>query len=113
MINLVICGGYSPQARVLRAAARNVARCGEVQIITLCPALAGLANRLEEIKSLDMEQTVVVDACEGGCALQALQLFGVRPKSSVLLTKCPIFSEKYVKEAQERISQLVAGIGGR
>ena len=110
MIDLVICGGYSPQARVLRAAVRGVAKCGEVQVITLCPALAGLANRLEEIKTLDPERTVVVDACEGGCALQALQLIGLKPKSSILLTKYPVFSDKYVKEAQEKIVRLLAEV---
>jgi uncharacterized metal-binding protein len=112
MINLVICGGYSPQARVLRAAARGVAKCDEVQVITLCPALAGLANRLEEARSLDPQTTVVVDACEGGCSLQALQLFGVKPRSSLLLTKYSGFSEKYVKEAQEKIAKLLAEVGG-
>ncbi len=110
MIDLVICGGYSPQARVLRAAVRAVAKCGEVQVITLCPALAGLANRLEEIKSLDPERTIVIDACEGGCALQALQLIGLKPKSSILLTKYPVFSDKYVKEAQEKIVRLLAEV---
>jgi uncharacterized metal-binding protein len=113
MINLVICGGYSPQARVLRSAARGVAKCGEVQVITLCPALAGLANRVEEVRSLDPQATVVVDACEGGCALQALQLFGVKPRLSILLTKYPVFSEKYVVAAREKIVQLLAEVGGQ
>ncbi len=110
MIDLVICGGYSPNARVLRKAARGVAKCGEVQIITLCPALAGLEKRVEEIRSLDPERTVVVDACEGGCALQGLQLLGVKPRSSILLTKYPAFSEKYVKDAQDRIIKLLAEV---
>ena len=112
MINLVICGGYSPQARVLRVAVKGVAKCGEVQVITLCPALAGLANRLEEVNSFDPEKTVVVDACEGGCALQALQLIGLTPRSSLLLTKYPVFSDKYVKEAQEKIVRLLAEVKG-
>jgi uncharacterized metal-binding protein len=107
MINLVICGGYSPGARVLRAAARSVAKCGEVQVITLCPALAGLANRVDEAKSLDPERTVVVDGCEAGCGLQALQMFGVKPKSVILLNKYPAVLQKYIKEAEEMISRLI------
>jgi uncharacterized metal-binding protein len=110
MINLVICGGYSPQARVLRTAVRALAKCGEVQIITLCPALAGLANRSEEIRSLDPDATIVVDACEGGCALQALQQFGVKPRSSILLSKYPAFSDRYVKDAQDRVLKLLAEV---
>ncbi len=112
MINLVICGGYSPQARVLRTAAREFAKCGEVQIVTLCPALAGLANRVEEAKSLRPEETVVVDACEGGCALQALQQLGVTPRSSILLNKYPSFSDRYVKDASDKVRKLLAEVGG-
>lgn len=112
MINLVICGGYSPQARVLRAAVKEIAKCGEIQIITLCPALAGLEKRLEEVKAFDPRTIIVVDACEGGCALQALQLLGVKPKSSILLTKYPVFSGKYVSAAQEKILQLLAEVRG-
>jgi uncharacterized metal-binding protein len=108
MINLVICGGYSPQARVLRTAVRGFAKCGEVQIITLCPALAGLANRMEEVRSLDPETTIVVDACEGGCALQALQQFDIKPKSSILLPKYPAFSDRHVKDAQDRVLKLLS-----
>jgi uncharacterized metal-binding protein len=107
MINLVICGGYSPQARVLRTAVRSVAKCGEVQIITLCPALAGLSNRIEEVRSLDPDRTVVVDACEGGCALQALQQLGIKPRSSILLSKYPVFSDRYVKDALDKVQKLL------
>jgi uncharacterized metal-binding protein len=112
MINLVICGGYSPGARVLRAAVRGVAKCNEVQVVTLCPALAGLENRVEEIMSMDPERTVVVDGCEAGCAVQGLQIFGFKARSSLILDKYPVVSEKYVKEAEDKVRRLLTEVKG-
>lgn len=103
MINVVICGGYSPGARVLRAAIRNVAQSENVKVFTLCPALAGLEKPLEEISSLDPSSTVVVDACEGGCGNQGLAKFGVRPRAVAILDKYPMVSEKSIRAAEDKI----------
>jgi hypothetical protein len=103
MINVVICGGYSPQARILRAAVRNVAQCGDVRVITVCPALAGFEKSIEEISSLDPANTVVVDACEGGCGNQGLAKFGVKPKAVAIMDKYPAMTERNVKLAEEKI----------
>jgi len=107
MLNLVICGGYSPGARVLRAAARNVAHCDELRVITVCPALAGLEKQIEEIRNLDPTCTVAVDACEGGCGNQGLAKFGVIPKAMLVLPKFPMVSEKNVAEAETKIRQFL------
>jgi hypothetical protein len=112
MLNVVICGGYSPQARVLRAAVRNVAQCGEIRVITVCPALAGFEKYVEEIKALEPSSTVVVDACEGGCGNQGLAKFGVRPKAVAIMDKYPAFTEKSVKAAEERILSFIKEVQG-
>jgi len=112
MLNVVICGGYSPQARVLRAAVRNVAQCGEIRVITVCPALAGFEKYVEEIKALEPSSTVVVDACEGGCGNQGLAKFGVRPKAVAIMDKYPAFTEKNVKAAEERILSFIKEVQG-
>ncbi len=103
MLNVIICGGYSPGARVLRAAVRNVAQGGEIRVITVCPALAGFERSVEEVSSLDPGSTVVVDACEGGCGNQGLVKFGVKPKAVAILDKYPAVTERNVKAAEEKI----------
>ena len=112
MINVVICGGYSPGARILRAAVRNVAQCGDVRVITVCPALAGLEKSIEEISSLDPTNTVVVDACEGGCGNQGLAKFGVRPKAVAIMDKYPAMTERNVKLAEDKIRSFLNEVQG-
>lgn len=112
MINVVICGGFSPGARVLRAAIRNVAQCDEVRVVTACPALAGLEKSIEEISSLDPANTVVVDACEGGCGSQGLIKFGVKPKAVAIMDKYPAYSERAIKAAEERIRTFLKEVQG-
>jgi hypothetical protein len=107
MINVVICGGYSPGARVLRAAVREVAKENSIRVVTLCPAFAGLSRAAEEVKGLPADETLVVDACEGGCALQGLAQLGVRARGSIILNKYPVVSDKNVKEAKARIEQFL------
>lgn len=112
MLNVVICGGYSPGARVLRAAMRNVAQCGEINVITVCPALAGFERAIEEISSLDPASTVVVDACEGGCGNQGLVKFGVKPKAVAILDKFPVVTERNVKAAEDKIRTFLREVQG-
>jgi hypothetical protein len=112
MLNVVICGGYSPGARVLRAAIRNVAQCGEVRVITACPALAGFEKSVEEISSLDPASTVVVDACEGGCGNQSLAKFGVKPKAVAIMDKYPAITEKSIKAAEDKIRAFLKEVQG-
>src|SRR5271157_5872795 len=89
VLNVVICGGFSPGARVLRAAMRAIASCGNVNVITLGPSLAGLEKPADDIRALDPSITVVVDACEGGCGNQGLAKFSVFPKAVLVLPKYP------------------------
>jgi len=103
MMNVVICGGFSPGARVLRAAMRNVAKCGDVAVITLAPALVDLEKPAAEMRALDPSITVVVDACEGGCGNQGLLKFGVTPKAVLVLPRYPMAGEKAMKDAESRV----------
>jgi hypothetical protein len=112
MLNVVICGGYSPQARILRQAMRNVVRCGEIRVITMCPALAGYEKAMEDISSLDPASTVVVDACEGGCGNQGLAKFGIKPKAVAIMDKYPLVTERNVKAAEERILSFIKEVQG-
>lgn len=113
MLNLVICAGYSPGARVLRAAMRRVAKCGEVQVISLCPALAGSERRAQELRALDPGSILVVDACEGGCGNQGLAKLGIRPKAVAVLNKYPMVSERAILDAEGRIRQFLKEAGGQ
>jgi hypothetical protein len=109
VLNVVICGGFSPGARVLRAAMRAIASCGNVNVITLGPSLAGLEKPVDDIRALDPSITVVVDACEGGCGNQGLAKFGVIPRAVLVLPKYPMLSEKNVKDAEARVSKFIEG----
>lgn len=111
-MNVVICAGYSPGARVLRMAMHNVAKCGEIQVVTVCPALAGFEKAIQEVSSLDPAATVVVDACEGGCGNQGLLKFGVKPRAVVILDKYPAVTERNVKAAEERIRSFIKEVQG-
>jgi len=107
VLNVVICGGFSPGARVLRIAMHGVVSCGDVSVITLGPSLAGLEKPAEDVRTLDPQNTVVVDACEGGCGNQGLARFGVKPMSVLVLPKYPMVSEKNVKDAEARVIKFI------
>jgi hypothetical protein len=112
MLNVLICAGYSPGARVLRAAIRRVAKCDEVQVITLCPALAGFEKQRADILALDPNSIVVIDACEGGCGNQGLAKFGIKPKAVAVLNKYPMVTEKAVLDAEAHIREFLKEEGG-
>jgi len=109
VLNVVICGGFSPGARVLRAAMHSMAACGDVNVVTLGPALAGLEKPGQDIRVLDPKITVVVDACEGGCGNQGLVKFGIVPKAVLVLPKYPMVTEKNVKDAEARVAKFLEG----
>jgi uncharacterized metal-binding protein len=103
MIDVVICGGFSPGARVLRAAIRNVCEEKEIRVVTLTPAMAGVEQSVEEARSMAPAQLVVIDACEGGCGIQSLAHFGLTPRAKLMLKKYPSYTEKNIQDAKERI----------
>jgi len=112
-IDIVICSGYSPGARVLRAAVREVSKQENVRMVTVAPALAGLPKAVEDMNSLKDRCVVVVDGCEGFCALQTLNQFGVRPASSLMLNKYVQVTPQAVNLEAGRILKLVQEVRGK
>jgi uncharacterized metal-binding protein len=112
-IDIVICSGYSPGARVLRAAVREVSKQERVRMVTVAPALAGLPKAIEEMNSLKEGCVVVVDGCEGFCALQTLNQFGIRPNGSLMLNKHVQVTKQAVDMEAGRILKLVQEVRGR
>lgn len=110
MIDVVICGGFSPGARVLRAAIRSVCEEREIRVVTLTPAMAGIEPSLEDVRLMAPAQLVVIDACEGGCGIQSLAHFGLAPRAKLMLKKYPSFSDKNVQDARERILDFLSGV---
>ena len=51
-VDIVICSGYSPGARVLRAAVREISKRRPIRVVTVAPALAGLPKAVEDMKGL-------------------------------------------------------------
>lgn len=110
MLNLVLCGGFSPGARILRKAVRRIADAREVNVVTLAPALAGLEGRGEEIRSLE-GRTVILDGCEGGCGIQGMVSIGAHFDEQLILPKYPIVNDVNVADAEERIISFLEGCG--
>ena len=84
-IDIVICSGYSPGARVLRAAVREISKRRPIRVVTVAPALAQLPRAVEDMNGLKDRKVIVVDGCDGLCGLQVLMQFGVVPAGKVMM----------------------------
>jgi uncharacterized metal-binding protein len=84
-VDIVICSGYSPGARVLRAAVRDISKRRPIRVVTVAPALAQLPKAMDDMKSLKDRKVIVVDGCDGLCGLQVLMQFGVEPKGKIMM----------------------------
>ncbi len=102
-VNVVMCAGFSPSARMIRKALRRVAEKKDIVVITPCPAGAGLAKYADELRALDPTRTMVVDGCEGCCGMQALMLYGVMPAKTLVMDKLLVIDEKAISSAEEKI----------
>ena len=109
--NIVMCAGFAPSARVLRAALRDISTKKDIKVISGCPAMAGLSKPQEEMKSLDPNSTLVVDGCEGCCGLQSLMAMGVMPAKNILLDKYFTVDEKSIRGAEEKILKAMEEMG--
>lgn len=65
--------------------------------------MAGVPRAMEEIKQLDLENTIVIDGCEGACGLQSLMQLGVKPRSSLIIKKYASVNENNIQEAEQEI----------
>ncbi|MHC1681195.1 MAG: putative zinc-binding protein [Methanomassiliicoccales archaeon] len=106
-IDVAICSGFSPGARVLRAAVRELTEEEDIRIVTIAPALAELPKAMDEMRSLKERRVIVVDGCEGGCGLQVLNRYEVMPSSVVMIQKHFNVTRKGIDEAKEQIRKAI------
>jgi len=111
-IDVAICSGFSPGARVLRAAVRELAKEEDIRVITVAPALAELPKAVDEMRSLSTGNVIVVDGCEGGCGLQVLNRFEVLPSSIVMIKKHFNVTRKGIDEAKAQIREALQEVRG-
>ncbi len=106
-VDIVICSGYSPGARVLRAAVRDISKRRPIRMVTVAPALAGLPKAVEDMKSLKDRKVIVVDGCDGLCGLQVLMQFGVVPKGKMMMGPFFKVDEKGITDTAKQIEKLM------
>ncbi len=111
-IDVAICSGFSPGARVLRAAVRELTEEEDIRIVTIAPALAELPKAMDEMRSLKERKVIVVDGCEGGCGLQVLNRYEVMPSSVVMIRKHFNVTRKGIDEAKEQIRKAIQEVKG-
>jgi uncharacterized metal-binding protein len=111
-IDVAICSGFSPGARVLRAAVRELAAEEDIRVVTVAPALAEIPKAMEEMRSLRERRVIVVDGCEGGCGLQVLNRYEVLPSSIVMIKKHFNVTRKGIDEAKEEIRKAIQEVRG-
>jgi uncharacterized metal-binding protein len=111
-IDVAICSGFSPGARVLRAAVRELAHEEDIRVVTVAPALAELPKAMEDMRSIRTRKVIVVDGCEGGCGLQVLNSFEVLPSSIVMIKKYHSVTRKGIDESKEQIRQAIKEVRG-
>jgi len=104
-VDIVICSGFSPGARVLRAAVRDIAKRRPVRVVTVAPALAQLPKAVENMKGLKDRKVVVVDGCDGLCGLQVLMQYGVEPQGKVMMGPFFQVNEKGIADTVKLIEK--------
>lgn len=102
-VTVLMCAGFSPSARVVRRAIRRVAEKKDIRVLSPCPAGAGLAKYVDELKTLDPNRTVVVEGCDGCCGTQTMMLYGVIPLRTVIIDKTAVVDERSVAAAEDKI----------
>jgi uncharacterized metal-binding protein len=106
-IDIVICSGYSPGARVLRAAVRDISRRRPIRVVTVAPALAQLPKAVEDMNGLKDRKVIVVDGCDGLCGLQVLMQFGVVPKGKMMMGPFFQVDEEGIAKTANQIERLM------
>ena len=106
-VDIVICSGYSPGARILRAAVREISKRRPIRMVTVAPALAQLPKAIEDMKGLKDRKVIVVDGCDGLCGLQVLMQYGVQPKGKLMMGPYFRVDEKGIAETTKQIEKLM------
>jgi hypothetical protein len=110
-VDIVMCAGFSPSARMVRKALRKVAEKRSIRVLTPCPSGAGLVKFQEELKALDLSNTLVVEGCDGCCAMQNLIPLNVTPTHLVIMDKVVHVDDKAVAVAEQKILKALAEMG--
>jgi uncharacterized metal-binding protein len=110
-VNVLMCAGFSPSARVVRQALRRVSEQRDIRVYTPCPAGAGLAKFVDELKTLDPARTIVVEGCDGCCGTQTMMLHGIIPTLTVIIDKTAIADERSVAAAEAKILASLKELG--
>jgi hypothetical protein len=110
-INVVMCAGFSPSARMVRKALRRVTEKKDIRVVSPCPAGAGLAKYQDELKALDPQKTMAVEGCDGCCGMQALMLYGIMPAKTVIVDKVISVTEKDIVAAEQKILDALKEMG--
>ncbi len=110
-IDAIICSGFSPSGRVLRAALRNISKKKDITVISSTPAAAGLQKYVREIRKLDPNTTLVIDGCDGSCGLQVALAMGIVPSKTLILDNNFLADEKSIKAAEEKILKALKEMG--
>lgn len=111
-VDIVMCAGLSPSARVVRQALARVAEIEDIVVHSTCGASAGVERHRQEIVSLNPRRTLVVDGCDGFCGLLALRGFGVEPIRSVYIDNVPVVTEKAVADTAEKVLKALKEMNG-
>jgi uncharacterized metal-binding protein len=106
-VDIVICSGYSPGARILRAAVRDISKRRAIRVVTVAPALAQLPKAIEDMNALKGRKVIVVDGCDGLCGLQVLMQFGVQPDGKMMMGPYFKVDEKGIADTSKQIEKLM------
>jgi uncharacterized metal-binding protein len=106
-VDIVICSGYSPGARVLRAAVREISKRRPIRVVTVAPALAQLPKAVGDMNGLKDRKVIVVDGCDGLCGLQVLNQFGVVPKGKMMMGPYFQVDAKGIADTTKQIETLM------
>jgi uncharacterized metal-binding protein len=110
-INVVMCAGFSPSARMVRKALRRVTEKKDIKVVTPCPAGAGLSKFADALKALDPNKTLAVEGCEGCCGMQALLLYGITPSKTLVVDKVVAVTEKDIAATEAKIIAALQEMG--
>jgi uncharacterized metal-binding protein len=110
-VNAVMCAGYSPTAQVVRKALRRVAEVADIRVIIPCPVGGGVARGIDELKALEPGRSLVVEGCDGCCAMQVLMTQGMMPARTVIVEKTAVADERSVAIAEAQILEALKELG--
>ncbi|OPY32529.1 MAG: DGC domain protein [Methanomassiliicoccales archaeon PtaU1.Bin124] len=109
-VDIIMCAGFSPSARMVRKALRRVAEKRDIRVLSPCGAGSGLAKYQEELRTIDPAKALVVEGCDGCCAMQGLMMQGIGAPKLLIMDKIILVDEKAIAAAEQKILQALEGL---